>query len=113
MKKLKVLLVMLLSFIIINVNLVNTKAATNEEAAWKMYADGKDKLLRVAIIKETLFDILENYAENNNCNIYVGEAIYNYSHNEIMHLHDDNNEFFPSEPNSFNIFAKIKKYVSC
>lgn len=82
---------------------LTTKAATNEEAAWKMYADGKDKLLRVAIIKETLFDILENYAENNNCNIYVGEAIYNYSHNEIMHLHDDNNEFFPSEPNSFNI----------
>lgn len=82
---------------------LTTKAITNEEAAWKMYADGKDKLLRVAFIKETLFNILEDYAITNDCYIYVGKAIYDYTHNEIMHLHDYKNVFFPSGPNSFNI----------
>lgn len=39
---------------------LTTKSSTNEEAAWKMYADNTDKALRISVRKKQLFDNLEN-----------------------------------------------------
>ena len=82
---------------------LTTKSSTNEEAAWKMYADDTDKALRISIRKKQLFDNLENYAISNNCKVYVGKAIYEYDRTTIVGLHNHINEFFPKSPNEFSL----------
>lgn len=76
---------------------LTTKSSTNEEAAWKMYADNTDKALRISIRKKQLFDNLEKYAVSNGCKVYIGSAIYDYERKEITGLHNKINEFFPKD----------------
>lgn len=80
---------------------LTTKSTTNEEASWKMYANSQEKALRVSFAKKTFFDILEKYAQNNGCKVYIGKAIYLYDRYAILQLHKQNNIFFPL--NNFSI----------
>lgn len=80
---------------------LTTKSSTNEEASWKMYANSQEKALRISFTKKSFFDILEKYAQNNGCKVYVGKAIYLYDRNAILQLHKQDNVFFPL--NNFSI----------
>lgn len=72
---------------------LTTKSSTNEEAAWRMYAEGKSKALRISFNVKRLLDTLESYAQTNHCAIYIGKA--------IVGLHNQVNEFFPK--NNFSL----------
>lgn len=72
------------------------KSSTNEEAAWKMYADNKEKSLRISFDRNTLLYILDKYAKENNCKIYIGKVIYTYNRKQIIGLHNQINPFFPN-----------------
>ncbi len=75
---------------------LTTKFSTNEEAAWKMYTDGKSKSLRISFNVEQLLGILESYAQTNDCAIYIGKAIYSLERKAIVGLHNKKgSEFFP------------------
>lgn len=80
---------------------LTTKFSTNEEAAWKMYADSTSKALRISFNVKQLLDTLESYAQTNHCAIYIGKAIYALERKAIMGLHNHVNEFFPQ--NNFSL----------
>lgn len=82
---------------------LTTKSSTNEEAAWKMYADSTDKALRISIRKKQFFANLEAFAIDNDCKVYIGKAIYDYDRKTIIGLHNQINEFFPQNINDFSI----------
>lgn len=75
---------------------VTNKSTTNEEAAWKMYADNKEKALRISFNRNTLLRVLDEYAKDNDCKIYIGEVIYTYNRKQIIDLHNQVNPFFPN-----------------
>jgi len=66
---------------------LTSKSATNEEASWKMYANSGDKVLRLTFEFTELCKILDNYADANGCKIYLGNAIYDFTKDEIESLH--------------------------
>lgn len=76
---------------------VTDKSSTNEEAMWKAYADN-EKVVRVSFDANSLFALLSDYAKKNNCDIYIGRAIYKYSKDEIKSFYK-NNLFCPSVMN--------------
>lgn len=80
---------------------LTTKSSTNEEAAWRMYAEGKSKALRISFNVKRLLDTLESYVQTNHCAIYIGEAIYSLERKAIVGLHNQVNEFFPK--NNFSL----------
>jgi len=82
---------------------LTTKSTTNEEASWKMYSDSTSKALRISFNKNQLFNILNSYALNNNCEIYIGKAIYTYDRKAIIGLHNQANVFFPIPPAQFTL----------
>ncbi|MCM1301676.1 MAG: DUF2971 domain-containing protein [Alistipes senegalensis] len=75
---------------------VTNKSATNEEAAWKMYADNKEKALRISFNRDTFLCALNKYAKENDCKIYIGKVIYTYNKKQIIGLHNQVNPFFPN-----------------
>ncbi len=74
---------------------ITNKSATNEEAAWKMYADNKEKALRISFDRYTLLCALDKYAKEHDCKIYIGKVIYTYNRKQIIELHNQTNPFFP------------------
>ena len=76
---------------------LTTKSSTNEEASWKMYANSEDKTLRLSFRKKQLFEVLNEFAKNNDCKIVIGKAIYSFDRTNIMTLHTYTNEFFPKD----------------
>lgn len=55
----------------------------NEEASWKVYSDGKEPLIRVELDIVHLFEQLETFAKQHNCNLYFAQVDYTYKENEI------------------------------
>ena len=87
---------------------LTTKFSTNEEAAWKMYADSKSKALRISFNVKQLLDTLESYAQTNYCAIYIGKAIYSLERKEIVGLHNKkDSEFFPEHDFSLEHYLTL------
>lgn len=79
------------------------KSTTNEEAAWRIYSDDREKLFRVSFNIDKLLSALNTYAQEHEYQIYIGKAIYSYNRKQIMHLHDQDNEFFPVDTERFTL----------
>ena len=56
---------------------VTEKSTTNEEAAWNTYT-GQTKGVKISIDYKVLFQLLDNYAQEKDCNIYIGRVIYDF-----------------------------------
>ncbi len=74
---------------------LTTKSTTNEEAAWKMYVDSKERALRITFNVDILLKKLDDYARESDTKIYIGKAIYDFDRTEIIDLHKKENIFFP------------------
>ena len=73
---------------------LTTKSTTNEEAAWKMYVDSKERALRITFNVDILLKKLDDYARESGNKIYIGKAIY-CDRKRIVNLHNEDNIFFP------------------
>lgn len=73
----------------------------NEEASWKLYANPNNKTLKITIDFTELCGILDDYAEKNNSEVYIGKAIYLFTKKDIQSLQiskDKNHDtFFPKK----------------
>ena len=80
---------------------VSEKSSTNEDASWRTYAGSNNKTVRLSIDKKALFDLLDNYANNNGCSFYFGRANYSFEKKEIKDLYlkksKHHQEFFPQK----------------
>ena len=79
---------------------VSEKSSTNEDASWKVYADNGGKVVRLSIDRTLFLDMVDDYAEENGYEVYIGKAQYGYEKKEIMDLYKpgspDYSLFFPS-----------------
>ena len=66
---------------------LTSRSSTNEEASWRMYVNPNDKALRLSIDFNEFCKILDNYAEVNDCEVYIGKVIYKFTKEQIMSLH--------------------------
>ena len=71
------------------------------EAAWKIYSynDCNDEkqnnvCAQITIIVLQFRLMLEKYACYNNCLVYVGPMIYNYSDNEIKNINNTDSNYY-------------------
>lgn len=79
---------------------LTSRSSTNEEASWRMYVNPTDKALRLSIDFEEFCKILDNYADANDCKIYIGNVIYDFTKDQIISLHNktknaDFDKYFP------------------
>ena len=65
---------------------VTEKSSTNEDASWKAYADYGEKAVRLSINRLLFLDLLDDFAEKNEYEVYIGRAQYGYEKKEIMSL---------------------------
>lgn len=80
---------------------VSEKSSTNEDASWKVYADNGGKVVRLSIDRTLFLDMMDDYAEKNGYEVYIGKAQYGYEKLEIMNL------FKPGSP-EYNLFFPPK-----
>lgn len=75
---------------------LTTNASNNEEAAWNLYSIHGEKTLRISFCLEKLLDILDEYADMNQCAVYIGNVKY-LSKKDIENLHKNPgmNVYFP------------------
>lgn len=80
---------------------VSEKSSTNEEASWKVYADNGGKVVRLSIDRTLFMDMMDDYAEKNGYEVYIGKAQYGYEKLEIMNLYKpgshEHDLFFPAK----------------
>jgi len=82
----------------------SSRSSTNEEASWKMYSGVNDKPLRLSIDYTILCKVLDQYAEDNNCKVYIGNVIYDFMKKEIESLHKPSGKDHATLfPDSFDI----------
>ena len=79
---------------------VSEKSSTNEDACWRVYAgDNREKTVRISIEQEKLIGLLDDYAEANGFEVYIGKANYAFEKNEIRKLYEPSStyysDFFP------------------
>lgn len=78
---------------------VSEKSSTNEDASWRVYADKGGKVVRLSIERTLFLDMMDDYADKNGYEVYIGKAQYGYEKREIMNLYKpgspDHNLFFP------------------
>lgn len=80
---------------------LTSKSSTNEEASWRMYVNPNDKALRLSIDFNEFCKMLDNYAGTNDCKVYIGNVIYDFTKEEIMSLNNNTKNinydtYFPS-----------------
>ena len=80
---------------------LTSKSSTNEEASWRMYVNPNDKALRLSIDFNEFCKMLYNYAGTNDCKVYIGNVIYDFTKEEIMSLNNNTKNinydtYFPS-----------------
>lgn len=84
---------------------------TNEEASWRAYTRKGEKAIRVGYDIDKLLSLLNEYANNNNCTIYIGKVNYTLDKKEIINLAKANEQnrlhhfYFPS-------YMGIEHYLS-
>jgi len=78
---------------------VSEKSSTNEDACWRVYAGSSSKTVRISLEQDKLLQLLDNYADSNGFEVYVGRANYKFEKKEIKKLHLPSSkhyaEFFP------------------
>ena len=88
---------------------VSEKSSTNEDASWKVYADNVGKVVRLSIDRTLFLDMMDDFAEKNEYEVYIGKAQYGYEKREIMNLYKpgspEHNLFFPAK-------MELKHYLS-
>jgi hypothetical protein len=65
---------------------VSEKSSTNEDASWRVYAGTSDKCVRISIEQKALLAILDDFAENNGYEVYIGKVNYSYEKKEIQSI---------------------------
>lgn len=81
---------------------VSEKSSTNEDASWKVYAgtDNK-KTVRISLEQEKLLQLLEEYAELNGFEVYIGKVNYSFEKREIKSM------YLPSSPHYKDYFPNV------
>ena len=81
---------------------VSEKSSTNEDACWRVYAGSGSKTVRLSLEQDKLLRLLDDYAENNGFEVYIGKVNYEFEKLEIKRLHLPSSkhysEFFPKSP---------------
>ena len=78
---------------------VTDKSSTNEDASWKAYTDQGEKAVRLSIHREKFLKMMDEFADKNKYEVYIGKAQYGYEKQEIMDLYKPSSPyhdlFFP------------------
>ena len=79
---------------------VSEKSSTNEDACWKVYAGLHNKMVRISFDQDKLLNLLDDYAEKNGCEVYIGRANYDFKKEDIDGLCNSSSKhhkkFFPT-----------------
>lgn len=65
---------------------VSEKSSTNEDASWRVYAGSSAKSVRVSFEQKTLMDVLEDFADKNGYEVYIGKVDYTFEKKDIKNL---------------------------
>ena len=88
---------------------ITEKSSSNEDASWKAYTDSGEKAVRISINQQLFLELLDDYAENNDYEVYIGRALYGLDKKEIQNLYLLNSPyhslFFPNQ-------MKLMHYLS-
>lgn len=75
------------------------KPTQNEAAAWKIYQDGREKMVQIVFNVKEMLEQLDQYCLDNGLSIYIGEMKYDFSQKEIATLYKKNSksheDYFP------------------
>jgi len=85
-----------------------TTALKNEEAAWKIYSVNNERTLRCSIETNALFEILSQFAYENNFDVYFGNANYKLNAKEISDLQFPYSKYHNTYFSDFS----IEKYLN-
>ena len=66
---------------------VSEKSSTNEDASWRVYAGSSDKSVRVSFEQEALMGVLDEFADNNGYEVYIGKVDYSFEKKEIKDIY--------------------------
>lgn len=55
----------------------------NEDASWKVYNDNSDKVLRVEIRVFDFLKLIDDFADKNDCDIFIGKMSYEFTRKQI------------------------------
>lgn len=69
----------------------------NEDAAWRLYGNGGDKILKIKINVDKLLYVLNEYSLISGVSIFVGKMNYEFSRKDIEQLHTGENEFYHTQ----------------
>lgn len=84
---------------------VSEKSSTNEDACWRVYAGSNGKTVRISLERDKLLQLLEDYANKNGYEVYIGKVNYKFEKQEIKNLHN------PSSTNYTKFFPTTMKRV--
>lgn len=80
---------------------VSEKSSTNEDACWRVYAGSNSKTVRISLEQDKLLQLLEDYANKNSYEVYIGKVNYKFEKQEIKNLYNPSSkhyaEFFPTQ----------------
>lgn len=80
---------------------VSEKSSTNEDACWRVYAGSNSKTVRISLKQDKLLQLLEDYANKNSYEVYIGKVNYEFEKQEIKNLHNPSSKhyakFFPTQ----------------
>lgn len=79
---------------------VSERSSTNEDACWRVYAGSNGKTVRISLDQDNLLQLIEDYADKNGYEVYIGKVIYDLEKREIRNLHNPSSthymKFFPT-----------------
>lgn len=69
---------------------VSEKSSTNEDASWRVYAGASNKSVRVSFEQKILMNLLDDFADKNGYEVYIGKVDYSYDKKQIQTIHQKN-----------------------
>ncbi len=84
-----------------------TTELKNEEAAWKIYSVKDERTMRCNIETKVLFEILSQFASENNFDIYFGNANYKYTTKEISNIQFPESKYHNTYFSDFSIIKYL------
>lgn len=88
---------------------VSEKSSTNEDACWRVYAGTNSKTVRVSIEKEILLQLLDDYSDSEDYEVYIGKVNYDFEKKDIKGLHNTSSPYYNGY---FPATMEVEHYLS-
>lgn len=74
---------------------VSEKSSTNEDACWRVYGGSGNKTVRISLEQDKLLQLLDNYADRNGYEVFIGKVNYAFEKEEIKKMYLSSSKHYP------------------